>query len=103
MLNLWPANGVTPIDFALSPDQEAVRDAIAKICARFDEDYWLKRDREGGFPHDFHQALAAGGWLGIAAERARNVAETTDLLGTALADGGPMLIDVTLDRAFKPV
>jgi acyl-CoA dehydrogenase len=57
---------VTPIDFALSPDQEAVRDAIAKICARFDEDYWLKRDREGGFPHDFHQALAAGGWLGIA-------------------------------------
>src|ERR1700693_1039337 len=66
MLNLWPANGVTPIDFALSLDQEAVRDAIAKICARFDEDYWLKRDREGGFPHDFHQALAAGGWLGIA-------------------------------------
>src|ERR1700688_876344 len=66
MLNLWPANGVTPIDFALSPDQEAVRDAIAKICARFDEDYWLKRDREGGFPHDFHQALAAGGLLGIA-------------------------------------
>src|SRR5260370_28939426 len=50
----------------LSPDQEAVRDAIAKICARFDEDYWLKRDREGGFPHDFHQALAEGGWLGVA-------------------------------------
>ena len=61
-----PPTGVTPIDFALSPDQEAVRDAIAKICARFDEDYWLKRDREGGFPHDFHQALAEGGWLGIA-------------------------------------
>ena len=39
--------GVTPIDFAPSPDQEAVRDAIAKICARFDDDYWLKRDREG--------------------------------------------------------
>src|SRR5713226_3987475 len=49
----WPPTGVTPIDFTLSPDQEAVRDAIAKICARFDEDYWLKRDREGG-------------WLGIA-------------------------------------
>ncbi len=61
-----PPTGVTPIDFALSPDQEAVRDAIAKICARFDEDYWLKRDREGGFPHDFHQALAEGGWLGVA-------------------------------------
>jgi len=57
---------VTPIDFAVSPDQEALRDAIAKICARFDDDYWLNRDREGGFPHDFHQALAEGGWLGIA-------------------------------------
>lgn len=54
------------MDFALSADQEAVRDAVAKICARFDADYWLKRDREGGFPHDFHEALARAGWLGIA-------------------------------------
>lgn len=32
----------------------------------FDDDYWLKKDRDGGFPHDFHQALAEAGWLGIA-------------------------------------
>ena len=37
----------------------------AKICARFDDAYWLKKDKEGGFPHDFHQALADAGWLGI--------------------------------------
>src|SRR5260370_40624529 len=61
-----PPTGVTPIDFTLSPDQEAVRDAIAKICARFDEDYCLKRDRDGGFPHDFHRELAEGDWLGTA-------------------------------------
>ena len=41
--------------------------------------------------------------LGIAAEHARTVAEATDLVGTALADGGPMLIEVMLDRAFNPV
>jgi benzoylformate decarboxylase len=41
--------------------------------------------------------------LGVAAERARTVGETTDLLAKALADGGPMLIEVMLDRAFKPV
>jgi benzoylformate decarboxylase len=41
--------------------------------------------------------------LGIAAERARTVAETTDLIGQAFANGTPMLIDVTLDRAFKPM
>ena len=53
------------MDFALTADQEAIRDAIGKICARFDDDYWLKKDREGGFPHDFHRALAEAGWLGI--------------------------------------
>ena len=54
------------MDFALSPEQERIREAIAKVCARFGDDYWLKRDREGGFPADFHQAFAKDGWLGIA-------------------------------------
>ena len=29
------------MDFALSPQQESIRDAILKICARFGDDYWL--------------------------------------------------------------
>jgi len=53
------------MDFALSPEQESVRDAVARICARFGDAYWLERDRLGGFPAEFHQALAADGWLGI--------------------------------------
>jgi acyl-CoA dehydrogenase len=53
------------MDFALNADQEAIRDAIAKICAQFGDEYWLARDREGGFPHDFHRAFANDGWLGI--------------------------------------
>ena len=54
------------MDFAFTPEQEAIRSAVAKLCADFDLDYWLKKDGEGGFPHDFHAALARGGWLGIA-------------------------------------
>jgi len=54
------------VDFSFTPEQEAIRDAVSRICARFDLDYWLTRDREGGFPHDFHAALAQDGWLGIA-------------------------------------
>src|SRR5512134_2392523 len=54
------------MDFALTPEQERIREAIAKLCERFPDDYWLKRDREGGFPADFHQAFARDGWLGIA-------------------------------------
>jgi acyl-CoA dehydrogenase len=53
------------MDFALSSEQRAIRDAVSAICRRFDDAYWLKRDREGGFPHDFHAAFAAEGWLGI--------------------------------------
>lgn len=54
------------MNFALTPEQEQIRDAVQKLCAPFDADYWLRKDREGGFPEDFHRALAGSGWLGIA-------------------------------------
>ena len=38
------------MDFALSANQESIRDAVAKICSRFDDAYWLKKDKEGGYP-----------------------------------------------------
>ncbi|HTG08583.1 MAG TPA: acyl-CoA dehydrogenase family protein, partial [Bradyrhizobium sp.] len=53
------------MDFALTANQESIRDAVAQICARFDDAYWLKKDKEGGFPADFHKSLADAGWLGI--------------------------------------
>ncbi len=52
--------------FALTPEQLEIRDAVARLCERFGDDYWLKKDAEGGFPHDFHRAMAEGGWLGVA-------------------------------------
>ncbi len=54
------------MDFALSAEQEQIRDSIFKLCAQFDDAYWLEKDRTGGFPHELHGALAAAGWLGIA-------------------------------------
>ncbi len=54
------------MDFTLAPEQEQLRAAIAKLCARFPDEYWLARDRDGAFPDDFHRALAEAGWLGIA-------------------------------------
>jgi acyl-CoA dehydrogenase len=54
------------MNFDLSEEQQKIVDSIARLCQRFPEDYWLKRDKEGGFPADFHQALAKDGWLGIA-------------------------------------
>ncbi|MFJ3055309.1 acyl-CoA dehydrogenase family protein [Herbaspirillum sp. NPDC087042] len=54
------------MDFELDEDQQQICDAVERVCAPFDAQYWLHKDREGGFPEDFHQALAQAGWLGIA-------------------------------------
>src|SRR5690606_1963397 len=54
------------MDFSFSPEQLGIRDAVARLCAQFDAQYWLERDRDGTFPSDFHRAVAEAGWLGIA-------------------------------------
>jgi len=54
------------MDFTFTPEQQAIRDAVERICARYDDAYWLEHDRDGGFPEDFVKEIAAGGWLGIA-------------------------------------
>src|SRR6476659_4177264 len=58
------------MDFSLSVEQRSMCAAVAKTCARFPDEYWLAKDREGSFPHDFHRAFAADGWLGIAIPQA---------------------------------
>src|SRR5947199_7423463 len=52
--------------FSLTAEQLEIREAVARLCQRFGDVYWLKKDNEGGFPHEFHQAMAEAGWLGVA-------------------------------------
>ena len=54
------------MNFDLTEDQIAIRNAVAAVCADFGDDYWLRKDLEGGFPEDFYSAMAQAGWLGIA-------------------------------------
>ncbi len=54
------------MNFDLSDDQSAIREAVAAICKPFDKSYWLRKDSDGGFPHEFHAAIAKAGWLGVA-------------------------------------
>ena len=54
------------MNFDLTQDQVAIREAVTGVCADFNDDYWLRKDREGGFPEDFYRAMANAGWLGIA-------------------------------------
>lgn len=54
------------MNFDFTEDQVSIRNAITGVCTDFNDDYWLRKDREGGFPEDFYAAIAKAGWLGIA-------------------------------------
>ncbi|MFT3821190.1 MAG: acyl-CoA dehydrogenase family protein [Rubrivivax sp.] len=53
------------MDFSISEDHRAIRDGVAAVVKRFDDEYWLARDEDGEFPREFHRAMAEAGWLGI--------------------------------------
>ena len=54
------------MDFSSSADHEAIREGIRRICADFPDEYWAAKDEAHEFPWEFYNALAAGGWVGIA-------------------------------------
>jgi acyl-CoA dehydrogenase len=54
------------VDFSTDAEHAAIREAIRAICARFPDDYWAEADATHTFPWAFYEAMAAGGWIGIA-------------------------------------
>lgn len=49
----------------LTEEQQAIGEAVRRICAEFGDSYWTECDVEARFPHEFHRAMAQGGFLGI--------------------------------------
>jgi len=83
------------MNFEATAEQLSIRAAVEQICSRFPDDYWLEKDRNGGFPHDFHQAIAQGGWLGVAMPEAHGgaglgIAEAAIVMETIAASGAGM-------------
>ena len=81
------------MDFTPSPTQKSIRETIIAIMADFGDDYWLVADRDGRFPEEFYQAIAAGGWLGIAMPEvyggaALGIAEAAVMMQTIAESGG---------------
>jgi acyl-CoA dehydrogenase len=54
------------MDFAFTPEQQNIREAILRHCEQFPDEYWLEQDQKGEFPEAFYRSLAEAGWLGIA-------------------------------------
>ena len=70
-----------------------MRLAVEKICARFGDDYWLKRDDDGKFPEEFYRALADDGWLGVC------IPEAYGGSGLGVAEAAVMMQAVTASGA----
>ncbi len=50
----------------MTEEQTAIKDAVDRTCAQFDDEYWSTTDETGQWPEAFTDAMAKGGWLGVA-------------------------------------
>jgi len=46
-------------------DHTEIREAVAKLCARFPGEYWREMDRVRGYPTEFVTALTEAGYLSV--------------------------------------
>lgn len=81
------------MDFRLTEEHLAIRDAIHRLCSDFDDEYWSNKDNNAEFPHEFHSAMAEGGWLGITMPEelggsGLGVTEAAVMMNTVAASGG---------------
>ncbi|GAB3710443.1 acyl-CoA dehydrogenase family protein [Nocardiopsis oceani] len=53
------------MDFEVTEDQQAIKDAVSGLASRFDAQYWMDKDLAKEFPTEFYDAFASGGWLGM--------------------------------------
>ena len=53
------------MEIELSEDHQAIQENVRRICEGFDDEYWTRMEAQGGFPDEFHRAMADAGWLGI--------------------------------------
>lgn len=83
------------MDYSLNEQQQAIVEAAERICAKFGLDYWLERELKGGFPEEYFQEVAKGGWLGIAMPEeyggaGLGITEASLFLRTVSAGGGAL-------------
>ena len=83
------------MDFSLTQEQDLIRDAVAKICEGYPDEYWAQKDADHEFPWDFYNAMSEAGWIGIAIPEAyggsgRGITEASIVLEEVAASGAAM-------------
>lgn len=59
------ARGASGVCASTAEELNAIREGVATVCRRFNDEYWMRCEAEEKFPFEFHRAMAEGGWLGI--------------------------------------
>jgi acyl-CoA dehydrogenase len=96
------------MNFELSDDQRAIAEAVKRICSKFTDEYWSRKDNAAEFPHEFHAAMAADGWLGITMPEELGgsnlgVTEAAVMMNTVAQSGGGAAAMSTLQiNLFAP-
>ena len=83
------------MNFTVDHDHDLIRDAVRGVCRQFDDTYWRRCDAEHRFPWDFYDAMASGGWVGIAIPEefgggGRGITEASIVLEEVAASGAAM-------------
>lgn len=83
------------VDFTPDPDHAAIVEGVDRVCSDFDDTYWAERDEKHEFPWDFYNAMAEGGWVGIAIPEefgggGRGITEGALVLNRVAASGAAM-------------
>ncbi len=83
------------MDFELTSAQEEIVRQVRTLASRFDDEYWRERDHKAEFPHEFYDAVAKAGYLGVAIPEAYGgsglgITEAALVMREVAASGGAM-------------
>lgn len=83
------------MDFTPNDDHEAIREGVRRVCAHFPDTYWRDCDENHEFPWSYYEAMAEGGWIGIATPAeygggGQGITEASIVLEEVAASGAAM-------------
>lgn len=72
-----------------------IRDGVRRVCGKFPDAYWRDLDQRHEFPWAFYEAMAEGGWIGVALPEAYGggglgITEASIVLEEVAASGAAM-------------
>jgi acyl-CoA dehydrogenase len=83
------------MEFERDVDVDAIREGVRSVCSKFPDRYWREKDGAHEFPWDFYEAMAEGGWIGIAIPTeygggGRGITEASVVVEEVAASGAAM-------------